>query len=94
MGRSWQQRRWARLLFEYVGNVEVAEGWPEETRAPWDRRSNHHARELVEWFKQEMADRRLSPAQETELLNGVRDAVRMGEIPSSGSDLPEEVDRE
>ena len=48
----------------------------------------------MDWFKQEMAGRHLSPEKENELLDGLREAIRHGEAVGAGPELAEEVDRE
>jgi hypothetical protein len=94
MDRARRERRWSRFLLEYVGNLDVDEPEPDVPAAPVERRSNHRAREQMDWFKQEMAGRHLSPEKENELLDGLREAIRHGEAVGAGPELAEEVDRE
>ena len=94
MSRAWHERRWGRFLLEYLGNIDVANHEPKDAPAQTERRTNHRGRELVEWFKQEMADRRLPAEKKIELLNGMREAVRTGDRVGASSRVAEEVDRE
>lgn len=94
MSRAWHERRWGRFFLEYVGNIDVASPEGNDVPARVERRTNHHGRELVEWFKRELADRRLAPEKKIELLNGMREAVRAGDGRGADSRLAEEVDRE
>lgn len=94
MNRARRERRWSRFLLEYVGNLDVEEPEPDVPAAPFERRVNHRAREQMDWFKQEMADRRLSREKENELLDGLRNAIGQGEAVEAGQELAEEVDRE
>ena len=77
-----RDKRLKRFLVEYVANLDATEGKGETTEktgsaeAIPDRRVNHRARRMVDWFKQEMQARELSPEKEHALLNGVRELIR------------------
>lgn len=95
MDASWREGRWGRFLFEYVGNLdegeedeELLEAWP----TPAERRVNHEARQLVDWFKSRMAEREIPPARERELLEGVRAVLRGGGGERSAAEVLSAVD--
>lgn len=98
-----RDRRLKRFLVEYVANLDAAEGKGETTpksgtpEAIPDRRVNHRARRMVDWFKQEMQARELSPEKEHALLLGVRELIRQEAREESeadyAADTAEESDR-
>ena len=94
-----RDRRLKRFLVEYVANLDATEGKGEKktSGAIPDRRVNHRARRMVDWFKQEMQARELSPEKEHALLNGVRELIRQeareDAEPDFAADTAEEPDR-
>jgi hypothetical protein len=82
-------RRLGRFFVEYVGNLDVPEDAPQPVAVDADRRTDHRARKLVGWFKEEIEGRGLSEAKERELMNGVREAFRQ-EAAASRGDTGEE----
>jgi hypothetical protein len=101
MSSPRRDRRLKRFLVEYVANLDATEGKPatgvENSETIPDRRVNHQARRMVDWFKQEMQARELSPDKERALLNGVRELIREeareGAEAEVASDAVEETDR-
>ena len=89
MDSSRMARRLGRFFVEYVGNLDVPDDVPQPVASEGDRRTDHHARKLVGWFKEEMEGRGLSEAQERELMNGVREVFRR-EAATSRSEAGEE----
>jgi hypothetical protein len=81
MREAWHERGWGRFLMEYVGNIDAVDRRPQTipSPAPAERRINHRGRALVDWFRRELAVRRLPAEKQAELLDGMRDAVRTGE---------------
>jgi hypothetical protein len=98
-----RDRRLKRFLVEYVANLDAAEEKGERTpkggtpEAIPDRRVNHRARRMVDWFKHEMQARELSPEKERALLIGVRELIRQEAREESeadyAADTAEESDR-
>lgn len=96
-----RDKRLKRFLVEYVANLDATDGSAEAqpkdgTEAIPDRRINHQARRMVDWFKQEMQARELSPDKERALLNGVRELIRQEAREEAeadnGSDTVEETE--
>ena len=96
-----RDRRLKRFLVEYVANLDATDGKGEKggeaAEAIPDRRVNHQARRMVDWFKREMHARELSPEKERALLQGVRELIRQEAREESEEDLAadtaEEPDR-
>lgn len=65
-----------RFIVEYVGNLHLP------NRA--DRRSNRHARTLVDWFKGQMKARGFRADKQRELVRDLRHAYRPGGPTSGG----------
>lgn len=65
-----------RFIVEYVGNLHLP------SRA--DRRTNRHARDLMDWIKGQMEARGVEAAKKRELVNDLRRAFRPGG-PTSGA---------
>ncbi|HEX4822954.1 MAG TPA: hypothetical protein VFV19_01440 [Candidatus Polarisedimenticolaceae bacterium] len=101
MSSQRRDKRLKRFLVEYVANLDAADGkqtrGSESSEAIPDRRVNHRARRMVDWFKQEMQARELSPEKEHALLNGVRELIRQEAREETEADLAsdtvEETDR-
>ena len=69
--------RLGRFLIECVGNLDpLHDDDPEPERAFVDRRTNRRDRELMEWIKGQMDERGFPAAQEHEILDHLRRAIR------------------
>jgi len=73
--------RFRRFIVEYVGNHHYF------IRA--DRRSDLRARELMDWVKRQMEDRRFEAARKRELVQNLRQVLRPGDAAvDGGRDAP------
>jgi hypothetical protein len=74
-----------RFIVEYVGNLHLPtrEDQP-PPKSPADRRTNRHARDLMDWVKGQMEARGLPTAKKRELVRDLRHAFRPGG-PTSGA---------
>ena len=82
--RSTVGIRASRFLFDYVGNVDSEEHEDLGRAGPPDRRSNHEARELLNWIKEQMAERGFPARNEEEFLEDLRQAIRKEQGMTSG----------
>jgi hypothetical protein len=65
-----------RFIVEYVGNLHLP------NRA--DRRTNRHARDLMDWFKGQMDARGFPAAKKRQVVHDLRHAYRPGGPTSGG----------
>ena len=69
--------RFSRFIVEYVGNLNFFHrANPPLRPAPTDRRTNWHARELVDWVKAQMEARGFPAAKKEELVHDLRRALK------------------
>ena len=68
--------RAGRFLFDYVGNVDSQEHEDLDRAGAPDRRRDHEARELLNWIKEQMAERGFPARDEREFLEDLRQAIR------------------
>ena len=83
-----------RFIVEYVGNLHL----PSRANQPSppgsaDRRTNRHARDLIDWVKGQMVARGYPAAKNRELFRDLRHAFRPGG-PTSGGMTATEGTRE
>lgn len=65
-----------RFLLDYVGNVDSQEHGDLHRAGTRDRRRDHEARELLDWIKEQMAERGFPARDEREFLEDLRQAIR------------------
>ena len=79
-----------RFIVEYVGNLHLPSRSDEPPPAgSADRRTNRHARDLMDWMKGQMEARGFPPHKNRDLVRDLRHAFRPGGPTSGGMTVTE-----
>jgi hypothetical protein len=77
--------RFGKFIVEYVGNLDPSHrDDPAPRPASADRRTNRHARELVDWLKGQLDARGFPADRKHEFVHDLRQALRQGGPTSTG----------